>query len=100
MPWTEAAERIGELLNEGALQIVCNFLNCFPFGKLVDNVHPAAVLISGETEELIEYLLRDGHRKRNGRFKTTHSFVNKRYLLALGREKGELLARSRLLVQL
>ena len=85
---------------EGALQIVRDFLNRFALGKLVDDVHPAAVLIPGETEDLIEHILRDGHRKRNGRFKGTHSFVNKRYLLALGREKGELLAGSRLLVQL
>ena len=55
---------------------------------------------SGKTEDLIEDILRDRHRKRNERFKTTHSFVNKRYLLALGREKRELLAGGRLRVQL
>ena len=57
-------------------------------------------LSPNETEDLIEYVLRDGHRKRNGRFKGTHSFIDKCYLLALGREKRELLTGSRLLVQL
>ena len=81
---------------EGVFQVIGKLRNLFPFAELIDDVHPPAVLISSETEDLIEYVLRDGHRKRNGRFVHAHSFINHRYLLTLGREKGKLLAGDRL----
>ena len=75
---------------EGVFQVVRDLLKRFALREFIDNVHSPIVLIPGQSEDMIDRLLRNWHRKRNGRCISAHSFINQGDLFFFCRKQREL----------